>query len=180
MIRYGTLLEIEKECRKNRRNAKLMVDQIPDIKLEISALESQKMPFAHYQQLDQKINQQDQQIKAGQSYIINQEEFVHSVITEGEQEWATYEKEIRGLNTVLEQMTDTLHQIDCEAQLKAREWLKKIEFEQTLVDRCKEFMEAQQQILADERKKVVQRTQIRRVSEDVMKLRLELEKVTRD
>ena len=39
MIKYGTLLDIEKECKKNKRYAALMTNSLPHIKQEISRLE---------------------------------------------------------------------------------------------------------------------------------------------
>lgn len=42
--------------------------------------------------------------------------------------------------------------------MRQREWAKKVEFEASLVERCREFMHNQQSAIAEERKKIAAAT----------------------
>lgn len=56
-VRYGTLVEIEEMCKKNKRYAKASISgNQKEIKRTISDLSAKKIPFSVYQELDSQIN----------------------------------------------------------------------------------------------------------------------------
>ena len=65
LMRYGTLLDIEKECGKNKRKSKLLSYSIPEIQQEISDLQDLKLPYEIHEHLDNQISLQASMIKDG-------------------------------------------------------------------------------------------------------------------
>ena len=65
LMRYGTLLDIEKECGKNKRKSKLLSHSIPEIQQEISDLQDLKLPYEIHEHLDNQISLQASMIKDG-------------------------------------------------------------------------------------------------------------------
>ena len=64
MIKYVTLLDIEKLCKKNKRNAKYII-HVPEIKQEISSLICKKDCNLKIDDMDKQIKNQFKIIKDG-------------------------------------------------------------------------------------------------------------------
>lgn len=64
MIKYVTLLDIEKICKKNKRNAKYII-HVPEIKQEISSLNCKKDKKIKIDEIDKQIKYQHKVIKEG-------------------------------------------------------------------------------------------------------------------
>ena len=69
-----------------------------------------------------------------------------------------------------------MSKVDAEIIVKNKEYTRKLEFEQSLLDRCKEFMEGEHQKIKDEKLKVKERANVRMISDDIIRLKIELEK----
>jgi Ran GTPase-activating protein (RanGAP) involved in mRNA processing and transport len=141
MIRYGTLLDIDKECKKNKRNAKTLMSHMPNFKQEISELKSFKKCFSHYEDLSAKIMNQDAVIKEGHRLIFTHEEKVHNIIQEGEHKKKSLDQERTQLNRIVAELDDELERVEVELVNKQKDWLRKIELEASLLERGKEFIE---------------------------------------
>ena len=84
------------------------------------------------------------------------------------------------LDKILSDLEEQNSKLDEDIAVKNKEWMKKLDFEHTMLERCKEYIDGQQDLIAVERRKVENKTQVRRVSEDVLRLRQELEKAQRE
>lgn len=63
-------------------------------------------------------------------------------MSEGQQEWAYYKSELERLSEREAKLDSIIEGLDFEMAAKQKEWAKKIEFEEGMVERCREFMES--------------------------------------
>ena len=70
--------------------------------------------------------------------------------------------------------------MDQELVLRGKEHGRKVEQEVSLLERCREYLASQQAAVDQERQRLAERTRMRRVNDDVIKLQGELDKALRD
>ena len=78
MVKYVTLLDIEKTCKRN----KLIVqkDKLPDIRQEITHLVRKRDPNLKIDIIDKQLKKQKKEIEIGFQFVIEEEEMVHDII----------------------------------------------------------------------------------------------------
>ena len=116
----------------------------------------------------------------GQERVIKQEEKVLEYLSEGSREVQVYEQQVRELELVKEQLDSRLARMDQELVVRGKEQGRKVEQEVSLLERCREYLASQQAAVDQERQKLAERTRVRRVNDDVIKLQGELDKALRD
>ena len=112
--------------------------------------------------------------------MIKQEERVLEYLSEGARDVQRHELQVRELQAVKEHLEEVSARLDKEIGQRLKEQGRKLEQEESLLDRCREYLEAQKVEIQRERQRLEEKTRIRRVNEDVLKLRMELEKAMRD
>jgi hypothetical protein len=124
---------------------------------------------------------QEAQIKQGHSLIFDRHDQVQSVILECNEECRLSQEQAAALASRLAELATVEAGLEEERALKEREWAKRIELEKSLLERGKEFILGEQAQIEEWRKRREQaRVKKRAVPDEIIKLRNELEKVTRD
>eukprot|EP00347_Sterkiella_histriomuscorum_P016174 403354202 len=178
MIKYVNLVEIEKICKKNKKNSKLMY--IPKIQQEIKNYQVVKDPKVSKEILNRQIKLQQHFLKEGLNHIVIEEEAVHSIIKEGLVELSHIDAKTKTLKEIITKQDELISEIDQQHLLKERELKKKIEQEQVLVDRYKEYVREQEKIVQKERQKLQRKKVLRQNCEEEQKMREDLEKIKRE
>ncbi|CDW88755.1 leucine rich repeat family protein [Stylonychia lemnae] len=178
MIKYVNLMEIEKTCKKNKRNAKQLY--IPDIKKQIYHYQGQKDPNVKLDEIGHQINAQSNFIKEGFNRIIIEEEAVHQLIKEGLVELSHIDNKTKTLKEIINKQNELLHELDLQNQSKEKELQRKVDFEKSLIDRYKEFIADQQGVIKKEKNLLAKRKIARGNDEEKSRLQEELKNVLRE
>ena len=91
-----------------------------------------------------------------------------------------YQEQVRELEQVKDRLDERITKLDQDLLLKSKEHARKLDQESSLLERCREYIQTQKAILDDEKSVLADKTRIRRVNDDVLKLQSELDKALRD
>ena len=112
--------------------------------------------------------------------VVNEEEEVHQIMSMGQEDIKLFDNKKKTLQNILCKQDELIHEIELQLVAKEKEYLKKVELEESLLERCKEYTKGQVGILNKERVKVERKKQLVQVDEEENKCRVELEKHQRE